>query len=92
MKSTLKLAAATGLLILAGACSARGNAPNEFNVVTKAPLSVPPDYSLRPPAAGEALPGELAPDQLDRQLTFGQQIGVGSSVAEQVMIAKHKRL
>lgn len=88
MTKIITLAAATGLLIAAGACSARGNAPNEFNVVTKAPLSVPPDYSLRPPAAGEALPGELTPDQIDRQLTFGQQIGVGASASEQIMVAR----
>jgi len=27
--------------------------PDEFRVVTKAPLVVPPDYALRPPAPGE---------------------------------------
>ena len=26
--------------------------PNEFNILTKAPLVVPPEYNLRPPAAG----------------------------------------
>ena len=31
--------------------------PDEFRVVTKAPLVVPPDYSLRPPAPGEPQPG-----------------------------------
>jgi len=33
--------------------------PDEFRVVTKAPLTVPPDYSLRPPAPGEPRPQEL---------------------------------
>ena len=28
-------------------------APDEFNIVTKAPLVVPPDYSLKPPAPSE---------------------------------------
>ncbi len=27
-------------------------APNEFNILTKAPLIVPPEYNLRPPAIG----------------------------------------
>ena len=26
--------------------------PDEFRVVTKAPLTLPPDFSLRPPAPG----------------------------------------
>lgn len=88
MKKSIQLATATSLLILAGACSVRGSAPNEFNVVTKAPLTVPPDYSLRPPAIGEARPGELDPAIVDRQLTYGLQIGVDSSPAEQIMIAR----
>ena len=29
-------------------------APNEFNIVTKAPLVVPPEYNLRPPQPGES--------------------------------------
>ena len=28
------------------------NAPNEFNILTKAPLVVPPEYNLRPPQIG----------------------------------------
>ena len=27
--------------------------PDEFNIVTKAPLVIPPDYSLKPPAPTE---------------------------------------
>lgn len=33
-------------------------APDEFQVVTRAPLSLPPDYSLKPPAPGERRPQE----------------------------------
>ena len=29
---------------------------DEFRVVTKAPLTIPPDYSLRPPSPGEPRP------------------------------------
>ncbi len=32
--------------------------PDEFNVVTHAPLSIPPDFSLRPPKPGEERPQE----------------------------------
>jgi len=54
-------------IFLATACAAMGlsactqtskalgitkNAPNEFNILTKAPLVVPPEYNLRPPQLG----------------------------------------
>jgi hypothetical protein len=38
------------------------DAPDEFTVVTRAPLSMPPDYSLRPPQPGASRPQ----DQSDR--------------------------
>ena len=34
------------------------NAPDEFAVATRAPLTVPPDFRLRPPAPGEQRPQE----------------------------------
>lgn len=34
------------------------SAPDEFAVVTRAPLSMPPDYGLRPPSPGLARPQE----------------------------------
>ena len=37
--------------------------PDEFRIVTKAPLVVPPDYGLRPPAPGEPRPSELQPER-----------------------------
>jgi hypothetical protein len=30
------------------------SAPNEFNILTNAPLIVPPEYNLRPPSPGES--------------------------------------
>ena len=36
--------------------------PDEFLTVTSAPLTVPPEYGLIPPAPGQARPQELAPD------------------------------
>jgi Protein of unknown function (DUF3035) len=36
-------------------------APDEFVVMTKAPLVLPPDYSLRPPQPGAARPQEYQP-------------------------------
>jgi len=40
--------------------------PDEFRVVTKAPLVVPPDFSLRPPAPGKPRPQELQPESAAR--------------------------
>ncbi len=54
------LIGAASLLALSGCASAsnalglRKDAPNEFNILTNAPLVVPPEYGLRPPAANEA--------------------------------------
>jgi hypothetical protein len=38
--------------------------PDEFTVVTRAPLSMPPDYTLRPPQPGAVRPQEVS----DRKL------------------------
>ena len=43
----------TGCSSAGKALGARGNAPNEFNIITKPPLVVPPEYNLRPPRLGE---------------------------------------
>jgi hypothetical protein len=45
--------------------------PDEFRVVTKAPLTLPPDYSLRPPEPGEPRPQELQPESAARQALEG---------------------
>ena len=49
--------------------------PDEFRVVTKAPLVVPPDYALRPPAPGEPRPQELQPESAARAALLGYRQG-----------------
>ena len=39
------------------------DAPDEFQVTTRAPLSMPPDFTLRPPRPGAARPQELSQQQ-----------------------------
>jgi hypothetical protein len=63
-------------------------APDEFKVVTQAPLTVPPDYQLRPPRPGDPRPQELRPDAAARAAVFGQDVGVGASPGEQNLIAQ----
>lgn len=36
------------------------DAPDEFTVVTRAPLSMPPDYTLRPPQPGAVRPQDVS--------------------------------
>ena len=44
--------------------------PDEFAVVTKAPLVIPPDFNLRPPAAGAAPTNQIAPTQAAQAALF----------------------
>lgn len=45
--------------------------PDEFSVVTRAPLSVPPDYTLRPPRPGAERPMELSVREQAKKTVFG---------------------
>ncbi len=46
-------------------------APDEFAVVRRAPLSVPPDYNLRPPRPGERAIPQIDPRTESRAAVFG---------------------
>lgn len=45
--------------------------PDEFAVVSRAPLSMPPDYGLRPPQPGVPRPQEGTPRDRAAQAVFG---------------------
>src|SRR5580693_3554282 len=62
--------------------------PDEFRVVTKAPLVVPPDYALRPPAPGEPRPQELQPESQARVALVGQREAAQRSDGEKLLVAK----
>jgi hypothetical protein len=62
--------------------------PDEFRVVTKAPLTVPPDFSLRPPAPGEPRPQELQPESAARQALLGARAAQERSEGEKLLAAK----
>jgi len=44
--------------------------PDEFQVVSNAPLAIPPDYALRPPRVGGGRDQELSPTQQARESVF----------------------
>jgi hypothetical protein len=75
------------------ACAAIGVAgcsstptPDEFRVVRKAPLTVPPEYNLRPPSPGSARPQELSPEAQARVAVFGVDFGQAASDGEKLFI------
>lgn len=85
------LVASAGLAGCQSASKALGIAkitPDEFKVVTKAPLVVPPDYALRPPAPGEPRPAELEPDSASRASAQARAAAAERSDGEKVLVAK----
>ena len=54
------------------AIGAAKNPPDEFTVLTKAPLVIPPDFNLRPPQPGAAARNEPEADVLAREALFQQ--------------------
>lgn len=46
--------------------------PDEFAVVKRAPLEMPPDYTLRPPSPGAPRPQELTPTEEARAAVTGK--------------------
>lgn len=81
-------ATATGCAGLRQAVGVEKVAPDEFRVVTKAPLVIPPDYALRPPRPGDPRPQELRPDVEAAVAVFGRDIGQRASLGEQALVVR----
>ena len=98
MISTRLLLAGASLACAAVAlsgCASAGRAigmgktiPDEWRTVAKAPLVVPPDYALRPPAPGEPRPQELQPESQARVALLGRQAALQRSDGESLLVAK----
>jgi len=96
MRSALKttaVAALTAAALSLGGCfhndtslAFNPNAPDEFRVVAKAPLVVPPDYALRPPAPGEPRPQELQPESAARLAILGEREKAARSTGETLLV------
>ncbi len=69
--------------------------PDEFQVTTRAPLSMPPDYKLRPPSPGAPRPQELtAPQSAEAALvpqtaiSTGDNVGGATSAGQQALLTQ----
>lgn len=76
MRTRLLTVVIAGLALSATSCSSlrswmgaeKAPAPDEFRVVTRAPLSLPPDYGLVAPKPGASRPQEMDVRQAARQI------------------------
>ncbi len=92
---TIAVLTLTTSMLALGACSSVRQGiglskitPDEFLTVSTAPLTVPPEYGLRPPAPGQPRPQELAPESAARQILLGQRQAVTRSAGEQQLVAQ----
>ena len=76
--SVFRLFCAASLILALGACDGvkrqlglSKQSPDEFKVVARAPLSLPPDFSLRPPEPGAPRPQEGTTTDQARRAVFG---------------------
>ena len=80
MRSLLLAAALVPLI--AACASGPKRTPDEFAIITKPPLTVPPDYALRPPKPGELRPETLSSSQRTEQLLLGDRSSAPPSDGE----------
>lgn len=85
---TLRLLMTVGLTLALSACGGfRENlglnkqSPDEFRVVSRAPLTVPPDFQLRPPEPGAARPQVGTPAQQAERAVFRSNQAVSQQAA-----------
>ncbi len=51
------------------------SAPDEFTVISRPPLILPPDYNLRPPGSGTARAAIPKPNEVAKILVLGSDVG-----------------
>jgi hypothetical protein len=94
MRSAQVIFIGTALLAMTACSSVKDelgltkNAPDEFAVVTKAPLVMPPDYSLRPPQPGAPATRDPSPSEQARAALLGTTATAAPSQAEQDLLTK----
>jgi len=88
----LAAAAVLSAAALAGcggnSAGANAGAPDEFRVLTKPPLILPPDYGLRPPRTGEGRAGAADTASQAQAALFGRDVGANASDGERLLVSK----
>ena len=79
---------ATGCTSTSRALGLEKSAPNEFNILTKAPLIVPPEYNLRPPAVGASSAENNYTQRSAREALLGDIDNADPSNGEIALMAK----
>ncbi len=80
--------AVVALVLVLGGCEGTAdalglgrNSPDEFAVVDRPPLSLPPDYDLRPPRPGAPRPQEVKMPERASQTLFGRNASTSNFVS-----------
>lgn len=77
-----------GVVLLSGCSGAKESlglerqAPDEFAVVRRAPLSLPPEYNLRPPVPGAPRPQEQVASAQAKAVVLGERAVAAQSVSK----------
>ena len=74
MRSSIPLFGGAALILSLAGCASSGldrDRPDEFAVARRAPLVIPPDYSLVPPRPGAPRPQEASPQEQALEAMFG---------------------
>lgn len=92
---TLLIGLVAASALVSTGCNSMGKAmgmtkttPNEFNILTKAPLVVPPEYNLRPPKTGELNVEEKYASVAARKALLGEIDPAKPSRGEAVLLSK----
>lgn len=95
LRNTLKIAFIAGLGVAISGCARTSKAlgltkstPNEFNILTKAPLVIPPEYNLRPPKVGESSAENNYTQQAARDALVGNIDAAEPSQGEIILMTK----
>lgn len=89
MNKTPVLMIVSSLAVMLAGCSGAKeqmglgrSAPDEFMVVKRAPLSMPPDYTLAPPRPGAPRPQEQTPYIAAKEAVFGEPAVAAAPVGD----------
>ncbi len=95
MRKIVKFSCLAGLGLAVTGCASAGKrlgltktSPNEFNILTKAPLVVPPEYNLRPPQIGASSSENNYSQSAARQALIGDVDAAEPSQGEIILMTK----